>query len=97
MSKRTCRDGGTCHHYCFDGECFREECCVPLTGYDGPWGSTPKSEKVSRANLSFLNGIVFGVPPVMLILSLMQLADPAPAMESAEPQAGEERDSDEKP
>lgn len=34
-----CRDGGTCHHYCSESYgCFREQSCVPLSGYSGPWG-----------------------------------------------------------
>lgn len=36
--KRTCRDGGVCHHDCPPFDCFRERCCGPLPGYKGPWG-----------------------------------------------------------
>lgn len=33
---RRCPDGGRCHHECGPGECFRVECCGPLSGvYEG--------------------------------------------------------------
>lgn len=28
----TCPDGGTCHHLCEVGRCFRVQCCGPLSG-----------------------------------------------------------------
>lgn len=31
MSKR-CPDGGMCHHYCVQLDCFRVSCCGPLSG-----------------------------------------------------------------
>ena len=37
--KRKCKDGGTCHHNCKEGECYREQSCAPLSGsgYDDNW------------------------------------------------------------
>ena len=37
--KGKCKDGGTCHHNCKEGECYREQSCVPLSdsGYDDNW------------------------------------------------------------
>lgn len=39
----TCKDGGTCHHDCRPGECFRVRSCLPLSssGLPDDWG-TPK-------------------------------------------------------
>lgn len=30
--QRPCPDGGTCHHSCFEGPCFRVAACGPLSG-----------------------------------------------------------------
>jgi len=32
MSQRTCPDQGTCHHECGADQCFRVQCCGPLSG-----------------------------------------------------------------
>ena len=34
QDKKYCKDGGVCHHFCKDGECFREENCAPLSVSD---------------------------------------------------------------
>jgi hypothetical protein len=31
MEERVCPDGGRCHHECAEGDCFRVECCEPLS------------------------------------------------------------------
>lgn len=31
-ARRHCLDGGACHHECTGGACFREKCCLPLSG-----------------------------------------------------------------
>jgi len=38
-TERLCKDGGTCHHHCGEGKCFREGCCGPLTisGLNDNW------------------------------------------------------------
>lgn len=30
--ERWCPDGGKCHHKCAPAECFRVQCCGPLSG-----------------------------------------------------------------
>lgn len=35
--KRSCPDGGACHHSCAADECFRVQACGPLPGYDQDW------------------------------------------------------------
>ncbi len=38
----SCLDDGKCHHSCTE-QCFRRQCCEPLSGYKGPWKYEPAS------------------------------------------------------
>ena len=42
---KTCSDGGTCHHECFPGQCFRQRHALPLSGsgLDANWQPERKS------------------------------------------------------
>ena len=41
---RTCPDGGTCHHGCFDNDqCYRVQHCSPLSLYGEKWNTRAPS------------------------------------------------------
>lgn len=48
QNARRCPDGGACHHGCEPLQCFRVDCCSPLSSHGEDWSDAVKARYGQR-------------------------------------------------